>query len=514
MKKALVLILAFMLVSCTRAPDEIENSSSASMADKASSSTVSSEALSDEDKAAISQILQTEIYLYEQGCYGMEYEEGKEYKESYNLPRFARVFCQLHDEEDDGQKLIKAATKAYFDIDIDEIECVSGVLLEERRVIVNLTEIAIEGDIAQIKAEIYMNEIKIYDTCYTFYKSAFPENLRNTIFEGLSYDNSIWKIKSVKIEKPKPINEIININNLEDFMDFSSKLSEGDPAYVNGKFVLTNDIDLSSLDYFYSLGNKNGYSVIYELNSANFLSPLGFNGNFDGQGHTISGFNIECAADTLGFFSVINENAVIKNLNLKGNVINTDDAKHFNLCTGGFAGIVSPNAVIENCSFTGNVEGRAYTGGFIGQIKYTGSNKHYDKDGYEVGGSGYVKDCSFSGNVICANYSGGFVGSSIGYIEECKSEGNVIIDKKFGGIPIGVGGFAGEIWYNTEKCHCATKVQHYVKGANRMGNFTGCLGNHPILNCTIDENIINPEWYMVGNKDFRNTEVQIEKIGN
>ena len=506
MKKTIIVLIAVLLSLFTSCSERTNNKLSS---ENISSETNISQNEENPDTEAIAEILKSEIYLYEQGCYGMEYTEGEYYKQSYNLPRFARVFCQLNNEEDNGQKLIKLATKVYFDMEINEQNLVSGVAFDLRQIDIVPQKIYVKNDTAEIKAEIYLNGYKIYDTIYSFYREDMPESFKNTIFEQLAFNNSIWKIEKVVIPDTKPITEIIEINNTEDFMQFANGVNNREREYVSGKFILTNDIDLTNCEYFGAIGYYSDWNI-YEENSAKFISPMGFNGEFDGQGHTIFGFNIEKASRNLGFFKLLNEDAVIKNLNLKGNVINAIRTNDFNICTGGFAGIVSPNAVIENCSFTGNVDGKCYTGGFVGMIKNTGSDIHVDSNGFEIGGNGYISDCTFNGQVNCAFYGGGFAGSSIGLIRNCRCEGDVIIDKKYGGIPYTIGGFCGESYYTIDSCHCSSKVTHYVKGTNQMGNFIGGLGQYNITNCTIDKNIVHSDWYMVGIKYYRNTQAEIK----
>ncbi len=509
-----VIILAmslsiFSLAACNSKNDTQNNTSQEITAPPDSKNTTKDEKYIE----AVTDILKTQIYYYELACYGMEYSEGADYKYSYNLPRAITSYLYYNGIEDSKNELAAMGSKVYWGMDIDKSIVISVANDELRRIDVKPTKVDIQNDTAEFFAEIYLNDIKIYDTHYTFYSEKISEEMKKTPFNQLAYQDSIWKIKQVEIIRPEPITEITEINSIGDFIRFVDGLDRQERNFVNGRFVLNTDIDLSSIQNFKSIGTFSS-EAMHEINADSFLAPVGFNGFFDGQGHTISGFNIEEHQAFLGFFNTVNEAAVIKNLNLKGNVTNlmTDS---YNMCTGGFAGIVSPNAIIENCTFTGNVDGKSYTGGFVGRVDNTGPNIHEDEHGYTIGGKGYIKNCSFTGDVVCYDISGGFAGNTSGAIKSCTSNGNVIIDKKYaqyGVLPYAVGGFCGSIYYTVEDCFCNTRVTHYVSGANRMGNFAGELGIRDVIGCTISSEVVNPEWRMIGFKDFTNTKIDIKQV--
>ena len=459
----------------------------------------------EQDTQKIQELLELEIYLYEQGCFGVNYDADTP---NDDLPRFARVFCQRHDEEDQGQKLIQAATREYFHVDIDPVFAVSGVDLDRRGIGLYSKEVNIEEDTAKILAEIYLNGSKIYDTTYQFYREPLPDSLKGTIFEELSQDGFIWKIQSVSLSQPEAVEQVVEIGTAEEFMEFVNGVNRLDYATVNGRFVLTDDIDLSEMEDFYGIGADYYYEKL-DSNSQNYLTPAGFNGELDGAGHKISGFCMEEYAPRLGFFRILNDRAVIKNLHLEGDVINTIEPDAVNTTTGGFAGEISPNAVIENCSFTGRVEGPS-CGGFAGTIDNTSSNIHYDSKGFMVGGEGTVRNCTADVQLVCGGYSGGFVGYSAGKVEGCQAIGEVVIDKKFGGIPTNVGGFCGSAYYDVEECSCKARVIHYVEGFNNMGNFAGETGAYDILRCTVDAGVTNPQWPMVGFRDYTESKIEVE----
>ena len=103
------------------------------------------------------------------------------------------------------------------------------------------------------------------------------------------------------------------IQNADQLRAFAGSLSEH--IDYSGTFIaLTDDIDLSGTEWT-PIGN----------------STYAFNGTFDGNGHTISGMTIGSATDAkalaagenyLGLFSVLNTNAVVRNVKLTGVLIN------------------------------------------------------------------------------------------------------------------------------------------------------------------------------------------------
>ena len=469
--------------------------------------------ISDIDKEAIQEILNTEVYYYELACYGTEYDRENEYRYQYTLPSFISSYLHYNGIEDENRELGALGTKLYWGIDIDQRLVATVANSHLRMIKVEPTKVDIKNESADFWAEIYLNGIKSYDTHYTFYSEEIPKEVKDTPLSALSYQDKIWKIGKVDVIEPEPITEITEINSLDDFLKFADGLNRQEREYVNGRYILNTDIDLSTSD-FNSAGTFSTESM-YEINADKFISPVGFNGYFDGQGYTISGFNIEKYQAYLGFFNTVNDNAVIKNLNLEGNVTNLTTDKYENMCTGGFAGIISPNATVENCTFTGNVDGKSNTGGFVGSVSNTGPNISRDEEGYMVGGKGTINNCSFTGNVICSTSSGGFVGYTRGTIKNCASNGNVIIDQKYTKnriLPCQVGGFCGVSDYKIENCYCNSTVNHYLNGANRMGNFLGVLNKYGIEGCTINSDVLNQDWYMVGFKEFRNTKADIKKV--
>ena len=160
------------------------------------------------------------------------------------------------------------------------------------------------------------------------------------------------------------------------------------------------------------------------LISSDSSSQLPYLGEFDGNGHTISGLYINESSTTAmacGLFGYLA--GYIHDVNLENSYINSKSA-----CTGSFAGILEGK--IENCTAEATVYSDANanelngTGGIVGNLNGTTSE---------------VLGCTFSGHVEAKSnpYMGGIVGENMyGYIADCTNNGTVTSSKwdKVGGI--------------------------------------------------------------------------------
>lgn len=472
----------------------------------------------EEVRQAISEILQEQIRLYEYGCYGTEYTGGKE---TPYLAGFAALHCQTNKIAyggSDRQRLIRLGTKEYFDVTFPETVYFSDVGLDDTRLRIQPAETVIGEDTATVVVQKLWNDQELLDSRYTFKKTAMPQGFAGTIFEQLAYDGFIWTFEQVEVLKEPVDPEVVELSSAEDLIKFSQDVTARKPEAVNGSFVLTADIDLTDRPDFLPIGTYREQET-FDQAALNLRAPMGFNGTFDGGGHTISGFNLEEHTKALGFFRALNDDAVVKDLQLQGRVVNhyTEDQ---NCGTGGFAGIVSTNAHIENCSFSGEVEGKSYVGGFLGKTSYLRDDITFDEGGfrtpeegeYWTSGSGIIKDCTSTATVRTAYFGGGFAGGFYGNLDGCTANGDVIISKQYGGIPMIIGGFCGNTHTQLRNCHCNVTVTHFVDGANWMGNFVGELGRGDIIGCTISADVVNPDWFMVGMKLYLKAAVDITVV--
>ena len=134
-----------------------------------------------------------------------------------------------------------------------------------------------------------------------------------------------------------------------------------------------------------------------------FLPIPTFGGVFDGKGHSISGLQVEESVSPAGLFGVIQEGAVVKNINVAGNV----EPAGVNNTVGGIAG--ENYGEIRNCTFTGTIKGKNSVGGIAGIN--------------EVGGS--ILSCRVNGALYGERMTGGVCGYNLGTIMKCKNNADV-----------------------------------------------------------------------------------------
>ncbi len=230
--------------------------------------------------------------------------------------------------------------------------------------------------------------------------------------------------------------------------------------YPDAYFIQMNDLDLSdetnqALGHFWNDGA--GWEPI-----GSTASP--FTGNYNGQGHTVSGLFINrLSEDDIGLFGAVGVAAAIQELHLEGvdiqggsrvgSLIGDNNGGNIAVCSGsGYVlggdstgGLVGSNSGMIMESFTSMVvEGGNITGGLAGfndgsiLFSYTTEVVNgSDKTGGLVGenGSGSIDDSYTTGDVTGDAFVGGFVGSTLSgsTISVCYSLGSVTGNANLGG---------------------------------------------------------------------------------
>ena len=144
--------------------------------------------------------------------------------------------------------------------------------------------------------------------------------------------------------------------------------------------VLTADIDLKNEEWTpIGIGNgtRNGVPIDFP-----------YSGTFDGNGHTISGLNVNYRNKNGGLFCYV-MNATIKNLTVAGSVTHSSGD---GVAYGGIVGCAD-SSTIENCTNRCTVTGNWYAGGIVGWS--TGSD---------------IIGCANFGNISSPSFSGGICG--------------------------------------------------------------------------------------------------------
>lgn len=123
------------------------------------------------------------------------------------------------------------------------------------------------------------------------------------------------------------------------------------------------------------------------------FSPIPvFNGSFNGNGHTVSGFTLATDGSHQGFFRYIGKNGTVSDLKVEGYVEPGGEA----IAVGGIVG--TNYGTVSGCSFKGTVTGNKVTGGIAGN--------NY----------GTIRACSAEGKISALEQTGGIVGYNEGTV--------------------------------------------------------------------------------------------------
>ena len=192
-------------------------------------------------------------------------------------------------------------------------------------------------------------------------------------------------------------------------------LSFASPAFADGTVHIKTADDLVSLAKSCTLDTwSQGVTVELDadisLDGVDFTPIPSFGGDFDGNGHTISGLNISGKYSRAGLFVEIQEGGSVSNLNVSGTV----DISGSSEAAGGIAGVNAGR--ISSCTFTGSVSGSVNVGGIAGQNALVGS----------------IRNCTATGAVYGSKMTGGIAGRNLGLISSCGNSAyvNTVNDDK------------------------------------------------------------------------------------
>ena len=283
-------------------------------------------------------------------------------------------------------------------------------------------------------------------------------------------------------------------------------------------FKMTNDIDFGgtadSPAQLPAIG-KDGNAQIAKI-------AYGFDGTFDGGGHTVSGiYHTESDNNAKGkyngLFGCIDKNGVVKNIifsennhitgyNYVGsiaslnmgtieNCTNNADITATNFAAGGICGfMVNGNGTVRDCHNHGNIKAMTYASGICGGSQSGQSITTY---------SYLIEGCTNSGNLSTSNGLGsaGIAGSYSGAIKNCTNSGNADDTK----------GTAKSKQYTAGIVSCASFAVD-IEGCTNSGsvsgvkNVGGIVGNvmkgddaaTVIKNCRNDGSVSGQDKYVAG----------------
>lgn len=173
----------------------------------------------------------------------------------------------------------------------------------------------------------------------------------------------------------------LRIARRQQFLDFAENCRL-DSYSRNLSVILLTDIDITGADF-------SGIPI--------------FCGNFDGNGHTVSGLSITRDGSNMGLFRYVDASAVIQNLTVSGAV--TPDGSRS--AVGGIAGHNAGK--IQNCFFDGMVSGSDDVGGIAGINAITG----------------IIDGCHSKGVITGDHRVGGVVGNNLGVVRSCNNRSGV-----------------------------------------------------------------------------------------
>ena len=231
--------------------------------------------------------------------------------------------------------------------------------------------------------------------------------------------------------------DTVTIATVQDLIDFSKQCTRD--TWSQGITVeLTADLDLSGSDF----------------------TPVPiFQGTFQGNGHTISGFSFEKKGSKAGLFRTLTASAVVEDLTVEGNLAPQGSASQAGLLVGENYGTVS------RCAAQGSVSGQEDIGGLVGLN----------------GESGCIQSCTSAAAVTGVTNVGGITGQNLGAVENSSNTGeiNTQADQE---TPTSVGGIAGLSRGTIRGCTNSGAIGYQHVGYN-MGGIVG-LQSGEISNCS------------------------------
>ncbi len=248
--------------------------------------------------------------------------------------------------------------------------------------------------------------------------------------------------------------------------------------YKFASYELTADIDLGN-ELWTPIGN--GY----------LKSMYSFEGDFNGNNHTITGLRIEENENNelrrFGLFGLVNGSVRNVKIDDSSIVILADGTGSDE--TGAIAGCVYFDGKVQNCYVGENVkiEGNYITGGVVGQVygsligatscaAVTDTSVVGMAGGIAGAVNGEIANCLNQGNVGGEADAGGIVGMLSGGIENCINEGSVDSEENAGGI---VGVINGSITNGEVETYTINKVENQgqVTALKAAGGIAGRISS-------------------------------------
>lgn len=297
-----------------------------------------------------------------------------------------------------------------------------------------------------------------------------------------------------------------------------NNIGESEEAYIGsmqpfGDGSESNPYRVINRTTFFDIENTVGFNNFLllrnlDLGKFDLIDNFVLNGNFDGNGKTISYGQIDTptASNNWGLFENILSGSIVKNLNVYGDIdVSSFSNNYFGLISGstsgrienchsfgkiistshmrlgGISGYIGSGGEIINCSSEAIVDGASYVGGIVGynssgtvsNSNYTNANGLFNISGDgNIGGiAGYndfgtINNCHVSVNLSGQGFVGGISGRNIGTatVSNSSFNGNINGINNLGGITGNNGSNCTIIYSNTD-CN--------ISGSYSIGGITG-----------------------------------------
>lgn len=260
-----------------------------------------------------------------------------------------------------------------------------------------------------------------------------------TVLLGMTGMNAWAQLSTTTIDGK----EYYKIAFAEDLAEFAAMVNTGGDN-LSANAILTQDIDMADMV------EMNGWTAIGDWGGVSGTTNAGYTGHFDGQGHTITGFNATSSHNYYGIFGVIEGNAVVENFSIDGTLslghktggvvgyarnatirgihsnldINVTEAAATALRPGGILGsAVNGTTNVVNCSYSGTLNVGGHTGNIGGIVGYVNNNAAAIVN---------ITNCLFDGEILNGTTADGQCGGIVGYnnagtltVKNCLSIGTI-----------------------------------------------------------------------------------------
>ena len=246
-------------------------------------------------------------------------------------------------------------------------------------------------------------------------------------------------------------------------------------------FIFDNDIDMSSVANFTSIGNDASHA---------------FKGTIYGNGHVVKNLKIDSTSDYQGLFGYVQQ-ATIQDLGV-------EDA---NIKGGAYSGILvgrAENAKLTNLYATGTVSGSSFVGGLVGSLKDSVLEKSYSTATVNVskaaagGLVGSVVNSTLetvyaTGDVNCTASGVGALAGTGGLVGTMQSGGTIKNAFATGSVTTKSGGFNGGLigWLTDSSSYTIDTVYATGNVTGSGGTNGGLIGTINASSVTITNAIYN-----------------------